>query len=62
MIKEIFGLDPEQGCIVMMERPSRTLEVKMFRNKMYNRQAGGQMGLFTNRFIRVKVTYPGLIR
>ncbi len=29
---EVFGLDPEVGCIVMMERPLRTLEVKRIRN------------------------------
>ena len=29
---EVFGLDLEVGCIVMMERPSRTLEEKRIRN------------------------------
>ncbi len=35
---EVFGLDLEVGCIVMMERPSRILKVKRIRNNVYSRQ------------------------
>ena len=30
---EVFGLDLEVGCIVMMERPLQTLKVKRVSNK-----------------------------
>lgn len=32
---KVFGLDLEVECIVMIERPSRTLKVKRVRNNMY---------------------------
>ena len=31
---EVFGLEHLMECIVMMERPSRTLKIKRVRNKV----------------------------
>jgi len=32
---EVFGLDLEVGCIVMMERSSRTLKIKRVKTGLY---------------------------